>query len=66
MTTLTQSMLDSLAKSAHFNTGSQMRILRNTLSNQTLGGILMYQLYYGFNATAYGPLPSGFYLQLEN
>lgn len=52
--------------SAHFNTGSQMRILRNTLSNQTLGGILMYQLYYGFNATAYGPLPSGFYLQLEN
>ena len=52
--------------SAHFNTGSQMSIFNNTLSNQTLGGILMYQLYYGFNATAYGPLPNGFYLQLEN
>ena len=52
--------------SAHFNSGSQMTILNNTLVNQYVSGIQMYQLYYNFNATAYGTLPSGFVLQLES
>lgn len=52
--------------SAHFGSGSQMTILENLLTNQYIDGVQMYQLYYGFNATAYGSLPTGFNLQLEN
>ena len=52
--------------SNHFNTGTQMTITGNTLANQIIGGVQMFQLYYGFNATAYGTLPSGFNLQLES